>query len=68
MIALIFITTAIIITALYLWHVKYAEIQISFIKGLMIGASIESPEIDGCTTNYLDLYFGIFIVSFIWDN
>ena len=66
--ALIFLATAITTVGFYLWHFKYAEIQISFIKGIMIGASLESPELDDVKTNYLDIYLGVVIVSFIWDE
>ena len=66
--AFIFLATAIVITGFYLYQFKEAEIQISFIKGIMIGTSLESPELDRVKTNYLDIYLGIVIVSFIWDT
>ena len=34
----------------------------------MVGTSLESPELDGVKTNYLDIYLGIVILSFIWDE
>ena len=66
--AFIFLTTAILVVGFYLYTFKYAEIQISFIKGLMVGTSLESPELDGVKTHYLDIYLGIVILSFIWDE
>ena len=66
--AFIFLATAILVVGFYLYTFKYADIEISFITGVMIGGSIVSPEIDGVKTNYLDIYFGFVLVSFIWDE
>ena len=59
---------AFIALGLYLWHFKNANIEISFIKGIMIGGSITTSEGDGYKTNYLDFYFGIVIITFVWDE
>ena len=68
MIAFIFLATTIVLTGFYLYNFKEAEIQISFIKGIMIGTSLDSPALEGVKTNYLDIYCVFFIVSFIWDE
>jgi hypothetical protein len=53
---------------LYLYHFKNAEIQIAFINGFLVGVSLDSPEIDGFKSHYLDLYLGVVLVAVIWDE
>ena len=66
--AIIFLVVSLSLIAFYLYQFMYAEIQISFINGLMVGISLSSPELDGVKTNYLDIYLGVVIISFIWDE
>ena len=58
---------AFVALGLYLWHFKNANIEISFITGIMIGASITTAEEEDYKTNYLDFYLGIVIITFVWD-
>ena len=58
---------AFVALGLYLWHFKNANIQISFITGVMLGGSITTSEDDEFKTNYLDFYLGIVIITFVWD-
>ena len=66
--AIIFLVVSLSLIAFYLYQFMYAEIQISFINGLMVGISLSSPELDGVKTNYLDIYLGVVIIAFIWDE
>ena len=50
---------AFVALGLYLWHFKNANIQISFITGVMLGGSITTSEEDDYKTNYLDFYLGL---------
>ena len=59
---------AFVALGLYLWHFKNANIQISFITGVMLGGSITTSEDDEFKTNYLDFYLGIVIITFVWDS
>ena len=59
---------AFVALGLYLWHFKNANIQISFITGVMLGGSITTSEDDEFKTNYLDFYLGIVIITFVWDE
>ena len=59
---------AFVVLGLYLWHFKNANIEISFITGVMLGGSITTSEDDEFKTNYLDFYFGIVIITFVWDS
>tara|TARA_R110001632_G_scaffold19413_3_gene58812 strand:- start:118 stop:327 length:210 start_codon:yes stop_codon:yes gene_type:complete len=59
---------AFVALGLYLWHFKNANIEISFITGVMLGGSITTFEDDKFKTNYLDFYFGVVIITFIWDS
>ena len=66
--AVSFIVLVFIITAFYVFNYKDAEITISFVKGLVVGFSLASPEIDDCKTNFFDLYLGFIIISLVWDD
>ena len=59
---------AFVALGLYLWNFKNANIEISFITGVMLGGSITTSEDDEFKTNYLDFYLGIVIITFIWDS
>jgi|AntAceMinimDraft_16_1070373.scaffolds.fasta_scaffold49027_2 hypothetical protein len=48
---------------LYLWHFKNASIEIGLITGVIIGVNNSTHQ----ETNYLDVYLGIVIITFIWD-
>jgi hypothetical protein len=58
---------AFVALGLYLWHFKNANIEISFITGIMLGGSITTAEEEDYKTNYLDFYLGIVIITFVWD-
>tara|TARA_R110002167_G_scaffold43435_1_gene131217 strand:- start:1305 stop:1520 length:216 start_codon:yes stop_codon:yes gene_type:complete len=59
---------ALIALGLYLWYFKNANIEISFITGVMLGGSITTSEEDDYKTNYLDFYLGLVIITFVWDG
>lgn len=52
----------------YLWHFKNSDIEIGLIKGFVFGGSVSSYKGDEVSTNYLDIYFGLVVISFIWDE
>ena len=64
---LYYLGSALILLGLYLYHFKYADIEIAFINGINVGITLTSPEVDGVKTNYLDIYLGVVLISFIWD-
>ncbi len=66
--AFIFLATALVIIGIYLYFIKQADIEIAFINGLNVGVTLTSPVLDNVKTSYLDIYLGIVIVSFIWDE
>ena len=68
MIAIYFLATAIVRLCIYLYFFKFADIEICFTKGIIIGVSLESPELDGVKTCYLDIFLVFFILSFVWDE
>ena len=67
-IAFIFLLAALFIISAYLVLFKKADIQIVFIKGLILGFSTYSEKFDESEINYLDIFLGFIIISVIYDD
>ena len=66
--AISFLVLCFIILSFYVYNYKESEIEISFIRGIMVGFSHTAPELDEVKTHYVDLYLGFFIISLIWNE
>lgn len=66
--AVSFIGIVFIILGFYVYNYKEAEIEISFIRGIMVGFSHTAPELDEVKTHYVDIYLGVIIISLIWNE
>jgi len=64
----IFLGSALVLLGIYLYFIKHADIEIAFINGVNVGVTLTSPELDNVKTHYLDIWLGVIIVSFIWDE
>jgi hypothetical protein len=62
---LIYAFDVFVITGLYLWFFKKADIEISFITGILFGVSFTSFDDEDNKTKYLDFNLGIVNITFV---